>query len=193
MVDFFWCMMAAQRGWSIEEIANKLLEVSAKAQERARLRDEGYALITTQNAAAAATRGRQAGGQGVAILVVAIPSAVAILRREHQRQLNGGFMPAAQAAVVTSTAETRQSGNPPVDKIRIGNITAAIFENSGQNGTFYSVKLGRSYKDDETWKNTDSLGRDDLLIAAKALDKAHDRIIELQQRGGGNQPPPSLG
>src|ERR1039457_7273764 len=32
--------MAAQRGWSIEEIANKLLEVSAKAQERVRLRDE---------------------------------------------------------------------------------------------------------------------------------------------------------
>jgi hypothetical protein len=35
MADFFWCMMAAQRGWSIEETASKLLEVSAKAQERA--------------------------------------------------------------------------------------------------------------------------------------------------------------
>jgi hypothetical protein len=53
--------VAAQRGWSIEETANKLLEVSAKAQERARLHDEGYALITAQNAAAAVTRGRQAG------------------------------------------------------------------------------------------------------------------------------------
>ena len=51
--------MAAQRGWSIEETANKLLEVSAKAQERVRLRDGGNALITEQNAAAAA-RGRQA-------------------------------------------------------------------------------------------------------------------------------------
>lgn len=59
LADFVWCMMAAQRGWSIEDTANKLLEVSAKAQERARLRDEGYALITVQNAAAAAkTRGR---------------------------------------------------------------------------------------------------------------------------------------
>ena len=61
MADFFWCMMAAQCGWSIEETASKLLEVSAKAQERSRLRDEGYALITAQNAAAAATRGRQTG------------------------------------------------------------------------------------------------------------------------------------
>jgi hypothetical protein len=46
-------LMAAQRGWSIEETANKLLEVSAKTQERVRLRDEGNALITAQNAAAA--------------------------------------------------------------------------------------------------------------------------------------------
>ena len=61
MADFFWCMMAAQRGWNIEETANKLLEVSAKAQEKARLRDEGYALITAQNAAAAAERGKQRG------------------------------------------------------------------------------------------------------------------------------------
>jgi hypothetical protein len=55
-------MMAAQRGWSIEDTADKLLEVSSKAQERARLHDEGYALITAQNAAAAAERGRKRGG-----------------------------------------------------------------------------------------------------------------------------------
>jgi methyl-accepting chemotaxis protein len=54
-------MMAAQRGHSIEETANKLFEVSAKAQENARRHDEGYALITAQNAAAAAERGRKRG------------------------------------------------------------------------------------------------------------------------------------
>jgi hypothetical protein len=48
-------------GWSIEETANKLLEVSVSAWERARLHDDGYALITAQNAAAAATRDRQSG------------------------------------------------------------------------------------------------------------------------------------
>ena len=61
MADFFWCMMAAQRGHSIENIAGKLLEVSAKAQERARLHDEGYALVTAQNASDAAERGRKRG------------------------------------------------------------------------------------------------------------------------------------
>jgi hypothetical protein len=59
--DFFWCKKAAERGWSIEEVANKLLEVSARAQERARLRDEGYALITAKNAAAAAMREQRKG------------------------------------------------------------------------------------------------------------------------------------
>jgi hypothetical protein len=61
LADFVWCMMAAQRGHSIEETANKLFEVSAKAQENARRHDEGYALITAQNAAAAAERGRKRG------------------------------------------------------------------------------------------------------------------------------------
>jgi hypothetical protein len=68
VADFFWCMMAARRGWSIEETANTPMEVSAKAQERARLRDEGYALIAAQNAAAAATRCTQTGRQRVDLI-----------------------------------------------------------------------------------------------------------------------------
>jgi hypothetical protein len=61
MADFFWCVMAARRGHSIEDISAKLLEVSSKAQERARLHDESYALITAKNAAAAAERKRGRG------------------------------------------------------------------------------------------------------------------------------------
>jgi hypothetical protein len=67
MADFFWCMMASQRGWSIEETAHKQVEVSARAQERMRLRDEGYALVTAQNAAAG-RRTRTAAGQGMSSL-----------------------------------------------------------------------------------------------------------------------------
>ena len=61
MADFFWCMMSAQRGHNIEDIAVRLLEVSSKAQENARRHDEGYALVTAQNASAAAERGRKRG------------------------------------------------------------------------------------------------------------------------------------
>jgi hypothetical protein len=60
--DFDWCKQAARFGWSVDETANKLLEVSEKARERKGLGDPGYARITAQNAAdAVAARERQRG------------------------------------------------------------------------------------------------------------------------------------
>lgn len=56
--DYMFSKWAAQRGWSIEEIAAKLPEVSTKAQERIRDRDEGYPLLTARNATAAVERER---------------------------------------------------------------------------------------------------------------------------------------
>jgi hypothetical protein len=47
--DFFFCMLAAQRGWSPEEIAGRLMELSSKARENG----EHYARRTAENAAAA--------------------------------------------------------------------------------------------------------------------------------------------
>jgi hypothetical protein len=58
LADFMWCKWAVQRGWDIKEIVAKLLEVSEKAQERARRGDEGYALLTVRNATAAVERER---------------------------------------------------------------------------------------------------------------------------------------
>ena len=50
--DFFWSMMAAQRGWSIDAIAARLMELSSKAHENG----EQYARLTAQNATAAMSR-----------------------------------------------------------------------------------------------------------------------------------------
>jgi hypothetical protein len=41
MADFIWCMTAIDWGWSIEDTAAKLPEVSEKARERVQFRDEG--------------------------------------------------------------------------------------------------------------------------------------------------------
>jgi hypothetical protein len=64
MADFSWCMTAIDWGWSIEDTAAKLIEVSEKARERVRLNDEGYPLITAQNAAAAVERNDRKRGRG---------------------------------------------------------------------------------------------------------------------------------
>jgi hypothetical protein len=64
MADFTWCMTAIDWVFPIEETAAKLPEVSEKAREHVQLRDEGYPLITAQNAAAAAERNALKRGRG---------------------------------------------------------------------------------------------------------------------------------
>ena len=60
MADYTWCMTAIDWGWSIEETAKKLPEVSERARRRVeQLRDKGYPLITAQNAAAQVERNDQ--------------------------------------------------------------------------------------------------------------------------------------
>ena len=45
--DFTWCMIAADWGWTVEEVAARLMELSRKAQENG----QAYAVRTAQNAA----------------------------------------------------------------------------------------------------------------------------------------------
>jgi hypothetical protein len=48
--DYWWCKYAVERGWSVDEIAAKLLEVSERAKERVKKRDFGYCRIVAENA-----------------------------------------------------------------------------------------------------------------------------------------------
>jgi hypothetical protein len=57
--DFMWCKWAIQRGHGIEDTAAKLAEVSERAQESIRVKeDHGYTLLTARKAAAAVDRER---------------------------------------------------------------------------------------------------------------------------------------
>jgi hypothetical protein len=67
----------------------------------------------------------------------------------------------------------------PAHKIRIANLQAVIWRNSGEKGPWYSVQVKRSYKNgDDQWRETDAMGYDDVLTAAKLLDQAHTWITE---------------
>lgn len=67
----------------------------------------------------------------------------------------------------------------PAHTIRLASIKAAIWANATEkNGTRFNVTACRLYKDGEEWKQSESFGRDDLLVLAKVLDQAHTWICE---------------
>jgi hypothetical protein len=65
----------------------------------------------------------------------------------------------------------------PAHKLRIGNLQATIWRNLAERGNWYSVKLTRSFKVEDGWRETDNLGYEDLLPAAKLADMAHTWIM----------------
>lgn len=70
------------------------------------------------------------------------------------------------------------STNKPAKEFRFGTVKVTVWANTTNAGQRHNVTLGRLYKDGEEWKTSDSLGRDDLLEAAKLLDLAHTWIHE---------------
>lgn len=96
------------------------------------------------------------------------------------------------ATATTSNRSSNNSAARPVQEIRMGRIRAAIWENETQNGTRFNVTVSRLYKDGDNWKDSNSFGRDDLLIVAKVLDRCHTWIhsetgsagISDAERGG---------
>lgn len=70
--------------------------------------------------------------------------------------------------------------NKPVHEVRLAAVKAAIWKNDTESGVRFNVTITRLYKDGDDWKNTDSFGRDDLLLVAKVADLAHTWICEQQ-------------
>ncbi|WP_425399894.1 hypothetical protein [Aeoliella sp.] len=64
----------------------------------------------------------------------------------------------------------------PAHKIRICLLSVTIWKNQSDKGSWYSVTPSRAYKQDDGWKETSSIGFDDLLTLAKLLDLAHSWI-----------------
>lgn len=81
-----------------------------------------------------------------------------------------------------ATQKRENEKQKPVQDIRMGKIKAAVWANDTEKGVRYNVTLSRLYKDGETWKNSSSFGRDDLLLASKVLDRAHSWIVATARR-----------
>ena len=93
---------------------------------------------------------------------------------------------------------SQQTKKQPAYKNRRGLLDVAAWENEGQNGTFYSFVLRRSFQDGSgQWNESKlSLRRQDLLVAARMLVLASDwdyqRAAEAKadQSGPGDAVPP---
>jgi len=88
---------------------------------------------------------------------------------------------AASGQPSSGQSSNGQSKNVPAHTVRVGSIKVAVWKNSTQNGPMFNSTLVRSYKNQQgEWAETSSLSRDDLLVAAKALDLAHTFIVETE-------------
>lgn len=73
-----------------------------------------------------------------------------------------------------------ETKNQPIHSVRFGRVKASIWKNEGEHGTFYSVTIAKTYRDENgDFQDTDSLNSGDLLNAAEALRVARHHIQEL--------------
>ena len=69
----------------------------------------------------------------------------------------------------------------PAHEVRLGAVKAAIWKNDTGNGVRFNTTFVRLYKDGEEWKQTESFGRDDLLVLGKVADQVHSWIFQQHQ------------
>ena len=60
--------------------------------------------------------------------------------------------------------KTTKGSQPPVHKIRNGAVNASIWRQETEKGPMFNVTFQRTYKDGDSWKNSESFGRKDLLV-----------------------------
>ncbi|MBA5868077.1 MAG: hypothetical protein GDA67_15400 [Nitrospira sp. CR1.3] len=80
--------------------------------------------------------------------------------------------------------KTRGTKNLPAHEMRIGAIKATVWSNAVPSGAvMFNTVLVRLYRDDQgSWCETHSLGRDDLLTAAKVLDLVHTWVSQAERK-----------
>lgn len=72
--------------------------------------------------------------------------------------------------------------NRPADTLRDGSLKATIWRNDGENGTYHTVNLARTYKDDQgNLRDTSSFRAKDMLPLSELSRQAHYRANDLNR------------
>ncbi|MGD9693603.1 MAG: hypothetical protein AB7G17_07260 [Phycisphaerales bacterium] len=74
----------------------------------------------------------------------------------------------------------------PIDTIRDGSLKATIWKNAGEKGDYYSVRITRTWRDDQgNYHDSDSFSGSELLRVARLASMAYDRSAERRNGGEG--------
>ena len=69
------------------------------------------------------------------------------------------------------------ANNKPIETIRHEGLKATIWDNSSDEGPFFTATLSRTFKDkDGNYKDSNSYSPSNLLVASHIAQKAFDRI-----------------
>lgn len=94
-------------------------------------------------------------------------------------RLNGRGPGPGQGPPKDQQQQPQPNPQRPAHEVRLGRVKAAVWANDTEHGVRYSVTVCRVYKDGQgKWQTAESFGRDDLLLLAKVLDRAHSWICE---------------
>ena len=73
---------------------------------------------------------------------------------------------------------------PPIHTIRMGFVKAAIWRSDTRYGVRHQVTVSRLFKNGDMWQESTRFGRDDLPLASKVLELAHEWIFFHSQESG---------
>lgn len=83
-------------------------------------------------------------------------------------------------AMETQRRQTREPGDDsrrPVWERRMGRITCSVWSQQNDQGkTWYSVSISRIYREDNSWKRSNSYGLNDLPLITRLSEMAMDWI-----------------
>ncbi len=85
---------------------------------------------------------------------------------------------------------TQKTNSKPLETIRDGALKATIWKNQGEKGPFYSVRITRTYTDDQgNYHDSDSFSGSEILRVARLAGKAYDEtaVLRSQENEGGAQ------
>ena len=91
-----------------------------------------------------------------------------------------------------AAVDASNGANKPVHTVRHRSIKATIWKNETSNGPMYNVTISRSYRDEnEEWKDSHSIGYDDLMNVAALMYEAHAYISALRAKEIGTRSQPA--